>query len=79
MWPIEAFDEPGFGQLRDTIGHDRCGIGLSGTGTAPIDGVGFEMHIGNLHPDMVSISASIGRFSGLGVHLHTTHLYVRSG
>jgi endo-1,4-beta-xylanase len=40
----------------------------------PIDGVGFEMHIGNLHPDVNSISANIGRFTALGVQVHITEM-----
>jgi endo-1,4-beta-xylanase len=42
----------------------------------PIDGVGFQMHIGNLHPDIESISANIGRFTALGVQVHITELDV---
>ena len=33
----------------------------------PIDGVGFQMHLGNPHPDVASISQNIGRFTALGV------------
>ena len=42
----------------------------------PIDGVGFQMHIGNLHPDVASISANIGRFTALGVQVHITEMDV---
>jgi endo-1,4-beta-xylanase len=42
----------------------------------PIDGVGFQMHIGNLHPDITSISANIGRFTALGVQVHITEMDV---
>jgi endo-1,4-beta-xylanase len=42
----------------------------------PIDGVGFEMHIGNLHPDIASISANIGRFTVLGIQVHITEMDV---
>ena len=42
----------------------------------PLDGVGLEMHISNLHPDMASISANIGRFTALGVQVHITELDV---
>jgi endo-1,4-beta-xylanase len=42
----------------------------------PIDGVGFQMHIGNLHPDIDSISANIGRFTALGVLVHITEMDV---
>jgi endo-1,4-beta-xylanase len=42
----------------------------------PLDGVGFQMHIGNLHPDIESISANIERFTALGVQVHITELDV---
>jgi len=42
----------------------------------PIDGVGFQMHIGDLHPDVASISANIGRFTKLGVQVHITEMDV---
>ncbi len=42
----------------------------------PIDGVGFQMHIGNLHPDTASIAENIGRFTGLGVQVHITEMDV---
>ncbi len=42
----------------------------------PIDGVGFQMHIGNLHPDVASISENIGRFTALGVQVHITEMDV---
>jgi endo-1,4-beta-xylanase len=42
----------------------------------PIDGVGFEMHIGNLHLEIASISANIGRFTALGVQVHITEMDV---
>ena len=42
----------------------------------PIDGVGFEMHIGTPHPDIASISANIGRFTALGVQVHITEMDV---
>ena len=42
----------------------------------PIDGVGFQMHIGNLHPDIASISANLGRFTALGVEVHITEMDV---
>ena len=42
----------------------------------PIDGVGFQMHIANLHADVASISANIRRFSALGVQVHITELDV---
>jgi endo-1,4-beta-xylanase len=42
----------------------------------PIDGVGFQMHISNLHPDIASISANIWRFTTLGVQVHITEMDV---
>ena len=42
----------------------------------PIDGVGFQMHISNLHPDVASISSNIARFTALGVQVHITELDV---
>jgi endo-1,4-beta-xylanase len=42
----------------------------------PIDGVGFQMHIKNLHADVASISANIKRFTDLGVQIHITEMDV---
>lgn len=42
----------------------------------PIDGVGFQMHLGNLHPDVASISANIRRFTALGVQVQITEMDV---
>ena len=42
----------------------------------PIDGVGFQMHIANLHADVASISANIKRFVDLGVQVHITEMDV---
>ncbi|MGA2004439.1 MAG: endo-1,4-beta-xylanase [Terriglobales bacterium] len=42
----------------------------------PIDGVGLEMHIGTLHPDIPSISANIARFTALGLQVHLTEMDV---
>lgn len=42
----------------------------------PIDGVGFQMHIANLHVDVASISANIKRFIALGVQVHITEMDV---
>lgn len=42
----------------------------------PIDGVGFQMHIANLHADAASISANIARFTALGVQVHITEMDV---
>lgn len=41
-----------------------------------VDGVGFQMHIANLHPDVASISANIRRFAVLGVQVHITEMDV---
>jgi endo-1,4-beta-xylanase len=45
----------------------------------PIDGVGFQMHISNLHPDIDSISANIGRFTALGVQVQITECGAPAG
>lgn len=42
----------------------------------PIDGVGFQMHIANVHADVASIAANIGRFTALGVQVHITEMDV---
>ena len=42
--------------------------------SVPIDGVGFQMHLSDLHPDVTSISANIGRFTALGVQVHITEM-----
>lgn len=42
----------------------------------PIDGVGLQMHISNLHPDVASISKNIERFTALGVQVQITELDV---
>jgi len=42
----------------------------------PIDGVGFQMHISNLLPDITSFSANLGRFTALGVQVHITEMDV---
>jgi endo-1,4-beta-xylanase len=42
----------------------------------PIDGVGLQMHIANLHADVTSISANIKRFTALGVQVHITEMDV---
>jgi len=42
----------------------------------PIDAVGFQMHIANLHADVASISANIKRFTALGVQVHITEMDV---
>jgi endo-1,4-beta-xylanase len=42
----------------------------------PIDGVGLQMHIANLHADVASISANIKRLTDLGVQVHITEMDV---
>jgi endo-1,4-beta-xylanase len=42
----------------------------------PIDGVGLQMHLSNLHPDAASISENIGRLTALGLKVHITELDV---
>jgi endo-1,4-beta-xylanase len=42
----------------------------------PIDGVGFEMHLDDLHPDIPSISRNFARFTALGVQVHITEMDV---
>ena len=42
----------------------------------PIDGVGLQMHIASLTPDVASISANIKRFTALGVQVHITEMDV---
>ena len=42
----------------------------------PLDGIGLEMHILNLAPDVGSIAANIERFTNLGVQIHITEMDV---
>jgi len=42
----------------------------------PIDGVGLQMHVANLHIDAASISANIKRLTSLGVQVHITEMDV---
>ncbi|MGA3106361.1 MAG: endo-1,4-beta-xylanase [Terriglobales bacterium] len=42
----------------------------------PIDGVGFQMHVANLHADVGSISNNIKRFTALGVQVQITEMDV---
>lgn len=42
----------------------------------PIDGVGLQMHLNNLHPDVASISDNIARLTALGIQVHVTELDV---
>ena len=42
----------------------------------PINGVGLQMHIGNLRPDIASISGNIARLTALGLQVHITELDV---
>jgi endo-1,4-beta-xylanase len=40
----------------------------------PIDGVGLQMHISSLDPDLQSIAANMSRISALGLQIHITEL-----
>jgi endo-1,4-beta-xylanase len=40
----------------------------------PIDGIGLQMHVLHLNPDVASISANIARFTKLGVQVHITEM-----
>jgi endo-1,4-beta-xylanase len=42
----------------------------------PVDGVGFQTHVANLHADVASISANIKRITALRVQVHITELDV---
>jgi endo-1,4-beta-xylanase len=42
----------------------------------PIDGVGLQMHITSLDPDLQSIAANLSRISALGLQIHITELDV---
>jgi endo-1,4-beta-xylanase len=42
----------------------------------PIDGIGLQMHIYDLNPDVASIAANIERFTGLGLQVHITEMDV---
>ncbi len=42
----------------------------------PIDGVGFQVHIANLHADIASISANMKRFTALGIQVQITEMDV---
>jgi endo-1,4-beta-xylanase len=42
----------------------------------PINGIGLQMHISNLHPNISSISANIARFTELGLQVHITEMDV---
>lgn len=42
----------------------------------PIHGIGLQMHISNLHPDIASISENIRRFTALGLQVHITEMDV---
>jgi len=45
-------------------------------GSVPIDGVGLQMHIFNLDPDVKSIAENIERFTKLGVQVQITEMDV---
>lgn len=42
----------------------------------PINGVGLQMHLANLHADVASITTNIERFTALGVQVHITEMDV---
>ena len=42
----------------------------------PINGIGLQMHILNLNPDVKSIEKNIGRFVKLGIQVHITEMDV---
>jgi len=42
----------------------------------PIDGIGFQMHVNNLHANIASISDNIARFTALGLQVHITEMDV---
>lgn len=42
----------------------------------PIDGIGLQMHIFDLHPDIAGIAANIARFTALHVQVHLTEMDV---
>jgi endo-1,4-beta-xylanase len=42
----------------------------------PIDGIGLQMHIFDLSPDVAGINANIARFTALGVQVHLTEMDV---
>lgn len=42
----------------------------------PIDGIGLQMHIFDLPPDVAGINANIARFTALGVQVHLTEMDV---
>ena len=42
----------------------------------PIDGVGLQMHLFDLNPDVASIEANIARFAALGVQVHIAEMDV---
>ena len=42
----------------------------------PIDGIGLQMHMFDLNPDIAGIEANIARFTALGVQVHITEMDV---
>jgi endo-1,4-beta-xylanase len=42
----------------------------------PIDGIGLQMHLAGLNPDVASLSANIARFTALGMEVHITEMDV---
>jgi endo-1,4-beta-xylanase len=45
-------------------------------GGVPIDGIGLQMHIFDLRPDVAGIDANIARFTALDVQVHITEMDV---
>jgi endo-1,4-beta-xylanase len=42
----------------------------------PIDGVGLQMHVSSMNPDIPALAANIARLTALGVQVHITELDV---
>ena len=42
----------------------------------PIGGIGLQMHIFDVHPDLAGIDANIARFTALGIQVHITEMDV---
>ena len=42
----------------------------------PIHGIGLQMHVSTLHPNIISISKNIARFTALGLQVHITEMDV---
>ncbi len=70
------YNEAESGGRESQVGRDLCHGSRFRQRGVPIDGVGFQMHIANLHADIASISANIERFTALGVQVHITEMDV---